>query len=147
MMLEIIPINLRDANGYVQLHHRNHGPVRGCKFAVAVAAGDQIVGVAIAGRPVSRMLDDGYTIELLRVATNGYRNACSKLYGACSRAGIAMGYRRVVTYTGASEPGTSLRAAGFRIVAEVRGRSWNCPSRPRVDRDETQDKFRWELIA
>lgn len=44
-------------------------------------------------------------------------------------------------------PGTSLRAAGWRLVAEVDGRSWSCPSRPRVDQHPTQDKLRWEVAT
>jgi hypothetical protein len=37
--------------------------------------------------------------------------------------------------------------AGFKVVAEVRGRSWHTPSRPRVDSHPTEDKLRWELTA
>ena len=92
---------------------------------------DRLCGVAIAGRPVARRLDDGLTIEILRVCTDGTYNACSVLYGACARAARAMGYRRVVTYTLESEPGTSLKAAGFKFDGEAGGLSWDVPSRPR----------------
>jgi len=78
------------------------------------------------------------------VATDGTRNACSMLYGAAWRAAKALGYRKLITYTLASEPGTSLRAAGWSVVGEVRGRSWSCASRPRVDKHPLQDKLRWE---
>jgi hypothetical protein len=45
------------------------------------------------------------------------------LYGAVWRAAKAMGYRRCITYTQADEPGTSLRAAGWRRVKELAPRS------------------------
>lgn len=42
-------------------------------------------GVAIAGQPIARKLDDGLTIEVRRLCTDGTKDACSKLYGACAR--------------------------------------------------------------
>jgi hypothetical protein len=57
---------------------------------------------------------------------------------------IEGGYKRVVTYTLATEAGSSLRGAGFRVVGHVKGRSWNTPSRPRVDTAPLQDKLRWD---
>jgi hypothetical protein len=117
------------------------------KFAIGAHDGDGVVGVAIVGRPVARGLDDGWTAEVLRVCTLGAQNACSLLYAACWRACRAMGYRKLITYTLKSEPGTSLRAAGWRVVGEVTRRSWHTPSRPRVDRDERQERFRWEVAA
>lgn len=143
-MLCVVPCTISDALAFVEQHHRHHRPPRGALFAVAVAVGQNVRGVAIAGRPVSRGLQDGWTVEITRVATDGARNACSMLYGACRRAALALGYKRVVTYTLVAESGASLRAAGFRVVADVRGRSWSCPSRPRVDRHPLQAKLRWE---
>ena len=113
MSLVIRPITLRDANRYVAEHHRHNMPTNGHKFSIACYDGDRLCGVAIAGQPVARKLDDGLTIEIRRVCTDGTRNACSILYGACSRCAKEMGYKRVVTYTLVSEPGTSLKAAGF----------------------------------
>lgn len=104
-------------------------------------------GVAIVGRPVARGADDGWTAEVTRCCTDGARNACSMLYAAAWRAVRALGYRKLITYTLAAEGGGSLRAAGFRVVGEVAGRSWSCPSRPRVDTVPHQDKLRWELAA
>jgi len=104
-----------------------------------------VCGVAIAGRPVSRMLDTGRTIEITRVCTNGKkRNVSSMLYGACCRAAAAMGYKLAVTYTLATETGASLRASGFKPVAEVEDRQWNRPSRQRAERDLVGGKIRWE---
>jgi hypothetical protein len=88
-----------------------------------------------------------HPLEVLRVATDGTANACSMLYGAAWRAARALGWRKLITYTLVSEPGTSLRAAGWRVVGVVRGRSWDCASRPRVDRHPTLDKQRWEAPA
>lgn len=146
MRLTIVPVSFREAKAYVAEHHRHHAPPRGHKFSVGVADDDGVLrGVAMIGRPVARMLDDGLTLEVNRVATDGAKNACSALYGAAWRAAKALGYRRLVTYTLASEPGTSLRASGWRLVGEVKGRSWSCPSRPRdEDAQLTLDKLRWE---
>jgi hypothetical protein len=145
MPLEIVPISLREACAFVAEHHRHHKPPRGHKFAVAVADGDRLCGVAIVGRPVSRHLDDGATLEVTRCCTDGTRNACSILYGAAWRAARAMGYRRVVTYTLPEEGGASLRAAGWRVIGEAGGGSWNRQDRPRVDSHPTQTKIRWEV--
>ena len=120
-MLEIRPITLREANVYVAQHHRHNLPTNGHKFSVACYDGDRLCGVAIAGQPIARKLDDGLTIEIRRVCTDGTRNACSILYGACSRCAKEMGYKRVVTYTLISEPGSSLRAAGFKNCGEAGG--------------------------
>lgn len=147
MTLEFTPITLREANTFVEQHHRHHGAARGCICCVAVSLAGVVCGVAIVSRPVARMLDDGWTAEVVRCCTDGTRNACSMLYAAAWRAVRALGYRKLVTYTLATEPGASLRAAGLRVVGEVRGRSWSCPSRPRVDTAPAQDKLRWEIAA
>lgn len=143
-VLELVPVPLSDAGEFVAQVHRHHPPPPGGLFAIGVASADRIVAVAIVGRPVARALADGWTAEVTRLASDGTRNACSMLYSACWRAARAMGYRRMITYTLASEPGTSLRAAGWRVVGKVAGRSWSCQTRPRVDRHPLQDKFRWE---
>jgi hypothetical protein len=95
------------------------------KFCLGIAAGPQLVGVATVGRPVARQYDDGYTLEVNRTCTDGTPNANSMLYGAAWRAAKALGYRRLITYTQDGESGTSLRAAGWRVVAERAPRpSW-----------------------
>lgn len=145
--LELVPLSLAEAKAFVARVHRHHKPPTGGKFAIGAALAGEIVGVAMVGRPVAREYDDGWTVEVNRVATDGARNACSMLYGAAWRAAKAMGYRRCITYTLAEESGASLRAAGWKIVGEVRGRSWSCPSRPRVDQHPLQGKLRWEAVA
>lgn len=143
--LTIVPCSLKTACAYVEAQHRHHKPPIGGLFACAVAdETGEVRGVAIVGRPVARMLQDGLTAEVTRVATDGCENACSALYGAAWRAARALGYRKLITYTLASESGTSLRASGWRVVGQVTGRSWSCPSRPRVD-TLIADKIRWEM--
>lgn len=97
------------------------------------------------GRPVSRMLDDGLTLEVTRVASDGTPNACSMLYGACRRATFALGYKKLVTYTLGTEPGSSLHGAGWKLIGEAGGGSWSRGSRPRVDSHPLQSKLRWEV--
>jgi hypothetical protein len=162
--LTLTPISLVEANAFVLVHHRHSNPVTGHKFSMAAIARhdigdarpggagygmhtDIVHGVAIVGRPVARSLDDGFTLEVNRCCTDGTANACSFLYAAAWRAARALGYQRLVTYTLATEPGTSLRAAGWRIVGEVKGRSWSTHARPRIDTAPHQDKLRWEAVA
>ena len=100
-------------------------------------------GVATASRPVSRFLDDGSTLEVSRVATDGCPNACSALYGAIARAAKALGYTSAITYTLPSEGGASLRGAGWNCDGSTGGGSWDKPSRRRVDKAPTSVKTRW----
>ena len=146
--LYLVPITLAEAKAFVLQHHRHNPPSVGHVVSVGCAVAGRIVGVAMVGRPVSRKLaEDGYTAEVTRCCTDGTRNACSFLYGAAWRAVRALGYRRLVTYSLQTEPGTSLVAAGFRVVAEVKARSsgWSCASRPRVETGSHRAKLRWEL--
>lgn len=144
--LHLVPVSLADARGFVAMWHRHHGPPVGHKFSVGVARGDVLVGVAIVGRPVARHLDDGLTLEVTRTATDGTAHANSMLYGAAWRAARALGYGRLVTYTQAGESGVSLRAAGWRVLAERPARrGWSCPSRPREARgNEGIPRTLWE---
>jgi hypothetical protein len=143
-VLELVPLNLGEARAFVDQVHRHHkAPLSGL-FAIGAAREGEVVGVVIIGRPVARGNADTWTAEVTRLASDGSKNACSFLYAAAWRAARAMGYRRLITYTLQSEPGTSLIAAGWRCVGEVKGRSWNFECRPRVDKHPTQDKFRWE---
>src|SRR5262245_56834195 len=123
MTLELQSITQREANRFIADHHRHHDPSRGWKFGIAVNDGSKVVVVITVGRPVARHLDDGYTAEVNRCCTDGTKHAASMLYAAVWRASKAMGYRRLVTYTLSSEKGTSLVAAGWKSLYEVRGRS------------------------
>lgn len=143
--LNVTPVTLRAANAYVAEKHRHHGPTRGHRFSIGVTdEHGELRGVAIAGRPVARHMDDGCTLEVLRVCTDGTPNACSMLYGAVRRAALAMGYspQRVITYTLAAEPGTSLHAAGWVRDRETKGGEWGRAARPRETADPSR-KVRW----
>lgn len=140
------PITLEEANEFVSQHHRHHKPVVGHKFSIGATVGDKIVGVVIVGRPVARLRDDGLTLEVTRLCTDGTRNACSFLYGAASRAAFALGYTRIGTYIRQDESGISLNAAGWRVVGQTSGRSWSCPSRPRVDKTEIIGRSLFEKV-
>ena len=144
MCLELVRIDLAEANAFVSQHHRHHKPVVGHIFSVGAAMAGKIVGVVIVGRPVARMRDDGETAEVTRLCTDGTRNACSFLYGASARAAFALGFKRIGTYILASEPGTSLTAANWRCVGESKGGSWSRGDRPRVDKHPTQAKLLFE---
>jgi hypothetical protein len=145
--LQLAPITLREANAFVAAFHRHHKPARGCISCVGVSRDDVICGVAIIGRPVARMLQDGWTAEVLRCCTDGTHNACSMLYGAAWRAVKALGYKKLITYTLPEEGGASLRAAGLTCIGQAGGGSWNRKERPRVDDHPTQTKLRWERAA
>lgn len=144
-MLEIVPMTLKEANAFVEQNHRHHGKVTGHKFSIGCSDGEKIVGVVIVGRPVSRYLDNGWTLEVNRLCTDGSRNACSMLYAAAWRATRAMGYKKLITYVLDTEPGTSLKAAGWRCVGEAGGLKWTGKRRPKVDLYPEQMKIKWEI--
>lgn len=146
-MLDLVPVTLAEANAFVEQKHRHHKKTAGHKFSVAVADTEtqEIVGVAIVGRPVSRFLDDGWTLEVNRLCTDGTKNACSMLYAAAWRAARAMGYKKLVTYILDSENGTSLKAAGWKCIGQAGGLRWTGKRRPQVDLCPAQMKIRWEV--
>lgn len=143
-MMERLPVSLEEANAFVSRHHRHHRPVVGHKFSIAAVKNGTICGVAIVGRPVSRHRDDGATLEVARLCTDGTRNACSFLYGAAAKAAFALGYQRIGTYITPEEGGASLRASGWRMIGQTPGRSWSVQSRPRVDTHPLGQKQLWE---
>ncbi len=149
--MNLVAMGLREANAFVALHHRHNRPVVGAKFSLGAMHGGGLVGVAIAGRPVARHLDDGSTLEALRVCTSADApmGTGSFLYGRVRRAAAVLGYRWVVTYTLASESGATLRGAGWRAVAELPARSgWNMPGRQReAGTVDGQAKIRWEAAV
>ena len=146
--MEITPINFEEANAYVSAFHRHHKPMQGCKFCLAVSDGDKVVGVAIVGRPVARLLDNGWTLEVNRCCTDGTKNACSMLYSSAWKAAKALGYKRLITYTLPEEGGASLKASNWKCIGLKGGGNWNVKSRPRIDTDELLrgQKLLWEAI-
>lgn len=150
MSLRLCPVSLAQANEHVGAWHRHNAPVVQAIFCVGVSDDDGVLhAVAIAERPKARGNADGDTIEITRVASDGTRNACSMLYGACARAAFALGFRRVITYTQADEPGSSLRAAAFRLIAiRPPRKGWHTVSRPRTDQNyRSVQRQLWEAVV
>jgi hypothetical protein len=147
MRLSARPISFADAAAFVALHHRHHTPPVGHKFSIAAVHADMIVGVVIVGRPVARRRDDGCTLEVTRLCTDGTPNACSFLYGRAARAAFALGFARIGTYILKSEPGLSLKAAGWQLIAETPGQSWSVKSRPRIDKHPLEPKLLFERVS
>lgn len=140
--MTIRPIPFRLAADYINAHHRHHKAPQGMKWAIGCYDDVNLVGVATCGRPVSRRLDDGLTCEITRCCTDGTKNACSMLYGACCRIAKEMGYARIITYTLQSENGASLKASNFDCYGEAGGLKWTGA------RDKGQDiphelKLKW----
>ena len=147
----IAPITLKEANAFVVAHHRHHDSVTGCKFAIGlyktVNGKDTLIGTAICGRPVSRHLDDGLTLEINRLCVTEDGNCCSMLYGACGRIAKEMGYKKVITYILESESGISLKASNFVLEdAECGGKNWT-GARKRANNTVPEEmKQRWVKI-
>lgn len=147
MKLSVVPVRFRHAKQFVADWHRHNGIPTGALFCLGLADEERVLhGIAIVGRPLARMFDNGQTAEVTRCCTDGALNGCSMLYGAAWRACKAMGYTRLVTYTRTWEGGTSLRAAGWRLIAERPAhRGWNRPSRPReLNGTEGDEMVLWE---
>ena len=144
--MRLVPVSLRDANAFVAEHHRHHKPVVGHKFSIGCEQDRRLVGVAIVGRPVSRYLDNGLTLEVTRLCTTGEKNACSMLYAAAARAAKAIGYRKIITYTLDTEDGTSLRAAGWTCAGPAGGIRWTGQRRPADGLYPAQMKLRYETL-
>lgn len=141
----MVPISLKEANAFVLQYHRHHKPVTGHKFSIAASNGNEIVGVAIVGRHVARYLDDGWTLEVNRLCTNGTKNACSFLYAAAWRAAKNMGYKKLITYILDSESGVSLKAAGWKCVGQAGGMRWTGKRKPEIDLYPAQMKLKFEI--
>lgn len=149
----IKPLSLKAANAFIVENHRHHDKVQGHKFSLGLYAGEQLIGCAVVGRPVSRYLDNGSTLEITRLCTNGAANACSMLYGRCARIAKEMGYDKIITYILESETGASLKASGWICEGIAGGGDWSCQSRPRESIDltlfgekrkyPTERKMRW----
>lgn len=145
-MLHVVPLSFAAAKAFVNEHHSHHSSAHRWKFGCGVAdAEDNLVGVVMVGRPVNRIMDDGYTLEVLRCCTLRTHNAASMLYGIARRVSRELGYTRLITYTLAEEDGHSLRVAGFVVAETVDGRSWNTSHRPRADKHPLGDKVRWVM--
>lgn len=143
-----VPLTRDEARAFIKTVHRHHGPPTGYKFAIGAKHGDELVGVVTVGRPVARKLaeKEPLTCEVTRLCSNGQRNVCSFLYSLARRAAFEMGYNRIVTYILESEPGTSLKASGWKFVGLTKGGSWDRPSRGRDDKHPLERKQLWEAV-
>ena len=142
--MNLVHVELKVANDFVKQHHRHHKPVIGHRFSIGCWANNKLCGVAIVGRPVARAINHNTTLEVVRLCTDGTKNACSFLYAASAKAGIFLGYSRIGTYILAAEPGTTLVASAWTKGHVVRGRDWNTPARAgrRIDQPMC-DKIYW----
>lgn len=152
--LQVVPVALREANAFVDAYHRHNAPTRGCKFCLGANFGDMLAGVAIIGRPVARLLQDGLTAEVLRccVQPDAPKNTPSFLYGRAWRVWQAMGGRRMVTYTLDSESGASLRAVNWRILGTKepipKGKGWTNRGGGRMWHPAQGElRLRWEIAS
>jgi len=141
--LRLVPLTQAQACDFVAAHHRHHAPRRD-KYRIGVADCDGVLrGVVQVGRPSARALDDAHTLEVLRLCTDGTKNACSALYAAAARAAKNLGYSKIITYILDSETGVSLRAAGWAFECVTSGGSWDRPSRRRNQTAPLCKKQRW----
>lgn len=150
MRVDVVPLTIPSANACVARWHRHHAPIPGgfAWFCVGAVVDGELVGAAIAGRPTNRNNDDGQTVEVLRVASNGTPNVCSALLGACGRAAKAIGASRCITYTLENESGSSLKAVGWTREADGIKSFWTTPGKraAAVDRPHMKEpKVRWAL--
>ena len=147
--MKLVPLKQKEAKAFINKHHRHHKASIGDIFRIGLSINDELVGCVMVGRPVSRRLDDGLTVEVNRCCVlPNIKNACSKLYAASARAAKALGFTKIITYTLQFESGSSLRAAGWKPEGEVRGQLWTQPSRHREQQSLFQEynKIRWVKI-
>lgn len=144
--LFVVPLELAEANRLVAQWHRHHQPSQGHRFSLGVMDNDGVLhGAAIVGRPVARLAGSPRDVlEVVRLVTDGTRNACSILYAAAARAGLAMGYLRIQTYILDEEPGVTLTAAGWTCEGEAGGGQWkHTDGKARRTDQPTGMKSRW----
>jgi len=142
--LEIVPMTVKRASAWVDVHHSHHKAPRGGLFAVGVAEGKRLCCIALAGRPVARLLDTGATIEITRSASDRTPHAASKAIAAITRGALSLGYRRLVSYTLLGEAGTCYRAAGWHVTGLSQGGEWDRAGRGRGAAAQPGAKVRWE---
>ncbi len=144
--MQLVHVELQEANEFVAKHHRHHYPVAGHRFSIGCVKNGTLVGVAIVGRPVARMVDSRTVCEVLRLCTDGTKNACSFLYGASARAAHALGFEKIQTYVLGTENATSLKASNWKFEARTAGGIWtHTDGKARRTDQPTGEKQRWSL--
>ena len=146
MRITAVPLTQSQANEYVAKNHRHHDPVRGDKYRLGASVDGKLVGIVQVGRPVARNLDDGKTVEIVRLCTDGTKDVCSFLYGRAARIAKELGYGKIITYILETESGTSLKAAGWKEECVTKGGEWSRPSRKRNTTAPTVPKRRYAKI-
>ena len=147
--LEIHDIDRDRAKRFIAEHHAHCRVPVTWRFHTAILNGRTLMGVAVVGNPVAPGLNGRGILEVNRLCIrrdtpDALRwNAASMLYGWCAREAARQGWRKIITYTRADEPGTSLRAAGWTQEARVRGRGWHSTRRARSNTNSWIDKVRW----
>lgn len=141
--INAVPLELKEANAFVEKLHRHHKPVHRDKFRIGCELNGKLVGVVQCARPVARCIDSKDAIEVVRLCTDGTPNVCSFLYSKAARIAKEMGYKRIITYTLDTESGISLKACGWTMDKVTDGGSWDCPSRPRSTSSPICPKKRW----
>jgi hypothetical protein len=144
--VRIVPVTVRFALPFVERVHRRLPKVQGAMWAIGCIVQDEVIGVAVVGHPAQAWTEHDRVplLNVMRVAViEGFYNACSMLYGGCSRAGKAMGARDMVTYTHADEHGTSLKAAGWIEGGMTSGGEYDRDSRQRALAIDPLPKRRW----
>lgn len=150
MKYNLQPLTLKEAQSFVNDYHRHNVAPHRDKFRIGLNDGEKVIGVVMVGRPITRHNDDGLTLEVIRCCVlEGYKDANSMLYAAAWRVTRNLGYTRLITYTLIEEPGTSLKAAGWKVIGETQARpkGWDTPSRRRniPERYPTGQKTIWEI--
>jgi L-amino acid N-acyltransferase YncA len=150
--MQIKPITFKQAKEFIANHHRHNKPPVGWKFGCGLVNNKgELIGVATAGRPIARNINQDTTIEVNRTCTLGDKNANSKLYAAIIKAAKALGYKKIITYTQADESGASLKAVQMKKVKKLSPRpSWKNSSKKLAHiRDDVGNggiaRIRWEL--
>lgn len=142
--MKIVPVELKEANNFIESLHRHHKPVQGHRFSIGVEKEGKLVGVACIGRPVARLTNQKEVLEVTRLCTDGTRNACSALYSAAARIGKEMGYKKIQTFILDEEPGVSLKASGWEYDGWSQGGQWkHTDGKPRRTDQPTCPKHRY----
>ena len=148
---KIVPLSLKEANEFVTTHHRHNKKTAGHKWSTGLMYQDELVGVAIVGRAISRHMDEKYTVEILRLCIKdpAPKNACSFLYSKVWRIWQTMGGKKIITYTLDEESGASMRAVGWKKAGTTtpvkEGKGWTNRGKGRIWQPvNSKLKYRWE---
>ncbi len=144
----IVPLTLRVANDFIEKWHRHSCRTSndGGKYAIGLEHEGELVGVAIVGRPIARLLAIDGAAELLRLCTSpaAPKGSGSKLYSRAKRIWQLMGGTKFHTYTLTAEGGATMRGAGVHEGVAAGGKQWSNAKRPRaIKAIYDEPKFRW----